>query len=38
MKKLVLAIMITAGSIGSAQAWGQREQELILETHDHRVL
>ena len=26
MKKFVLAIMITAGSIGSAQAWGDREQ------------
>jgi hypothetical protein len=26
MKKFVLAMMITAGSIGSAQAWGDREQ------------
>jgi hypothetical protein len=26
MKKFVLAIMITVSSIGSAQAWGDREQ------------
>jgi hypothetical protein len=26
MKKFVLAIMITAGTMGSAQAWGDREQ------------
>jgi hypothetical protein len=26
MKKFVLAIMITAGTIGPAQAWGDREQ------------
>ena len=26
MKKFVVAIMITVGSIGSAQAWGDREQ------------
>jgi len=26
MKKFVLAIMITASTMGSAQAWGEREQ------------
>jgi hypothetical protein len=26
MKKLILAIMITASTMGSAQAWGDREQ------------
>ena len=41
MKKFVLAIMITVSSIGSAQAWGDREQGalagLIVGAIAHRA-
>ncbi len=41
MKKLLLAIMITASTMGSAQAWGDREQGalagLIVGAITHKI-
>jgi hypothetical protein len=41
MKKFVLAIMITVSTMGSAQAWGDREQSalagLIVGAIAHRA-